>query len=150
MKEYNVLILEDDENRMEQFYKSFEMYQDAHDVQFNVCHVETAADAIAELSAGLQLTDDINSASSMFDLVFLDHDLGGEVYVSLSDENTGSAVARWISEHTESINKAWVIVHSLNHFGARNMCSLIPGAFYIPFIWEPRIFRTRIYGGLKR
>ena len=47
-----------------------------------------------------------------WDIVFLDHDLGGETFVDPSHPNTGSAVVRWIAEHKPKMNR--VIVHSCN------------------------------------
>ena len=58
-----------------------------------------------------------------FDQIFLDHDLGGQVYVPHNDpiqmKNTGSYVAKnlW---HTQNHDTP-VIIHSHNQYGAKNM-----------------------------
>jgi hypothetical protein len=69
--------------------------------------VETAIECIEAL------------ASTEWDEVWLDHDLGGEVYVSTRNENTGSSVVRWIVEHKPSVGKFYV--HSLNTPAAEGM-----------------------------
>lgn len=58
-------------------------------------------------------------ASTEWDEVWLDHDLGGEVYVSTSNENTGSAVVRWIAQHMPKVGRFYV--HSLNTPAAEGM-----------------------------
>lgn len=71
-----ILVLEDDPSRITVFKRSFV----GHDVDF----AETAAGAIGFLS------------SFRYDIIFLDHDLGGEKWVSSSHKNTGSEVVRWL------------------------------------------------------
>jgi len=70
---------------------------------------ETAAECIAKMIA----------ADEPWDVVFLDHDLGGETYVDPSLPNTGSAVVRWICENKPKIKR--VIVHSCNTVAAQYM-----------------------------
>lgn len=66
-----------------------------------------------------------------FDVIFLDHDLGGEWFAP-SDENSGYAVAKFISELP--IAQGQVIVHSYNNAGAQNMLAVLPaGTPWIPF-----------------
>ena len=55
------------------------------------------------------------------DYLFLDHDLGGQVYVDSNEHNTGMTVAKWIVEHKEEVDIGYVIVHSFNPAGAMNM-----------------------------
>ena len=57
-------------------------------------------------------------------MLFLDHDLGGEVYVDTGREDTGSEVARWLSQHPEFIPNQ-VVLHSHNDGGVKNMYSLL-------------------------
>lgn len=73
--------------------------------------------------------------SKKYDMIFLDHDLGDEVFVDSKKENTGSEIARrWGSkEHKNKETK--VIVHSFNPAGAKNMLDLIEDSIYIPGIW---------------
>ena len=56
--------------------------------------------------------------SYKFDYIFLDHDLGGEVYVDVNRKDTGSEVCREVND----LNKnSRVIIHSWNPNGAQNM-----------------------------
>jgi CheY-like chemotaxis protein len=76
-----------------------------------ITHAETAEQAKLDLQR------------KRYDLILLDHDLGGEVYVGTDHKNTGSEVARWITENKESIDIANTIflIHSLNPTGAQYM-----------------------------
>lgn len=47
-----------------------------------------------------------------WDLVFLDHDLGNEIYVDSKREDTGMEVVRWIIKNQPIIRH--IIVHTLN------------------------------------
>lgn len=49
--------------------------------------VETAEECITQLESGA------------FDLVFLDHDLGGEIYVDSGREDCGMEVVRWLERN---------------------------------------------------
>ena len=62
--------------------------------------VKTAEDAILALK------------TYKFDLVSLDHDLGGRVYQPSNSEDCGMEVVRWIVEHLPPID--CIIVHSWN------------------------------------
>lgn len=74
----------------------------------NLTHTRTAEEAIAALG------------NDKFDYVFLDHDLGGEVFVA-SDKGTGYEVVQWICRHPDKISGSQIIVHSYNFAGATNM-----------------------------
>lgn len=50
--------------------------------------------------------------------IFLDHDLGGKVYVDSEEYNTGMTVAKWLAKNKRD---ATVVIHSYNPVGARNM-----------------------------
>ena len=68
---------------------------------------------------------------NQYDVIFLDHDLGGESYVPSDHYNTGYQVAKEIQQ---SQNKsAQIIIHSCNSTGASNIASLLPGSLRIPF-----------------
>lgn len=54
-----------------------------------------------------------------YDVVFLDHDLGGQHFQDPNEANSGSGVVRWIARHKPTIGR--VIVHSLNPGERRNM-----------------------------
>lgn len=134
-----ILLLEDDMNRVEQFQKRIREIQEkfVHENRnFELIHFEDAESCINELKKGTK-----------FHLILLDHDLGGKVYVSIDDKNTGSEVARWLSSnynfHNEDFDTA-VITHTLNIPGAENIKSLIPGTIHVPFIWQERVFHDTI------
>lgn len=65
-----------------------------------------------------------------YDFIFLDHDLGGEVYVNIDEPNTGSTVAKFLSDKQI---RGKVIIHSMNYIGADNMKGYLPQAEVIPF-----------------
>ena len=119
----NALILEDDQVKIKQFKQR--MLEKGWVGTF----VETANDAIKQLS------------DHTFDIIFLDHDLGDEVYVSSDHKNTGAEVARWLSTNPIS---AQIIIHSLNPFGSKYMKDMIEGSYVIPFIWKENKFHEVI------
>lgn len=82
-------------------------------------------------------TDDVDIAireltKTKFDLIFLDHDLDGKVFVDSTVEKTGYHV---ISCLRNSINEeTMVIIHSVNPSGAANMVRAHPfNVVHIPF-----------------
>lgn len=98
-----ILVLEDSPERIGEFVNMFGDH--------SLVIVNTAADAISFLS------------TSKFDVVFLDHDLGGKVYVDSEEENTGYQVAKMLpvslNRHTP------VIIHSWNGAGAKRMLNAL-------------------------
>lgn len=52
-------------------------------------------------------------------IMFLDHDLDGEIYVDSFKENTGYRLTEWIYKSERIYNK--IIIHSLNPVGVDNM-----------------------------
>jgi len=107
----NIFILEDDVTRMQYFYKIFE--------KDNVTWAKDAPEGLEAIS------------NKKFDIIFLDHDLGGEQMVSSSHRNTGYTVAKEIHN---SINKdTRVVIHSFNPIGAANMAACLPRAQRRPF-----------------
>jgi CheY-like chemotaxis protein len=94
--------------------------------------VETAAEAIDLLS------------KSVWDGVFLDHDLGGEAYVDSELPNTGMEVVRWIVANKPFIS--WIVIHTLNSDAGNRMEGALRDAGYTvirrPFAW------TRSYTGV--
>lgn len=93
-------MLEDDPRRIEIFRKALARHA--------VSYVETARACIELLE------------TEKFDVVFLDHDLGGEVYVDRNNTNTGSEVVRWLKLHIEDLDPCFII-HSHNTDEAMNM-----------------------------
>jgi CheY-like chemotaxis protein len=105
-----IFILEDMQIRINIFKKWYE----AHELVI----VTNAEEAINILSKDLE-----------WDVLFLDHDLGGKIFVSIKDENTGSRVAKFLCN--KSI-KGRIIIHSWNPVGAKNMLNYLSYAEYIP------------------
>lgn len=101
-----LLFLDDDAQRRVRFTKQFPHAET----------VETAHECIEAL------------ASTQWDEVWLDHDLGGQVYVSTEEENTGSGVVRWIIQHKPTVGR--FLVHSLNAPAAQRMIEDLHDAGY--------------------
>jgi CheY-like chemotaxis protein len=112
-----ILVLEDDPQRQRSF-KNW-AYQ-GHDLTI----VSTVGEAIKELE------------QSDFDVVCLDHDLGGQTYVqSMGKEETGYLVAVWLANNPDRQPRN-IILHSLNPAGRENMKGVLPEAKIIPFVWN--------------
>ena len=60
-----------------------------------------------------------NPVNENYDLIMLDHDLGGQVYVDSKENNTGAEFCRWILKN--KFNLPQVIIHSHNIVGAEIM-----------------------------
>jgi hypothetical protein len=57
-----------------------------------------------------------------YDLVMLDHDLGGVEWENRMDApEDGRTVARWMAQHPARFESTTVVVHSLNYAGSREM-----------------------------
>lgn len=115
-----ILILEDNPERIKKFRRMFL----PADELFIHTDVESA---ISQLKS-----------ESDFNLLLLDHDLGGEIFVDSSLENTGSGFCRRFCAMENYSRNLDIIVHSMNPAGARNMVSILHGAGFgrvktIPF-----------------
>ena len=111
MKKIKILIVEDDKNRIKWFKDEL--------IEFTLDIVETAKLGIALCG------------TRKYDIIFLDHDLGGEIYVPSENDNTGYQVAKVM---VNSINfETPVVVHSHNPSGAKNICSVLQKSQAIPF-----------------
>lgn len=108
-----ILILEDSDERIQQFKKNF--------MGAKLIFTQTPKEAIEQLK------------KHKIDILFLDHDLGGTTYAD-SDENSGYAVAKWLEENPEFKPKE-IILHSLNPDGVAKMNAALPEARKAPFIW---------------
>mgnify|MGYP003501848970 CR=1 FL=1 len=100
-----VLFLDDDENRTKAFVSL---------VPYAKC-ATTAAGMIKLLHEHIAKKIKIDS-------LFLDHDLGGEVYVDSNREDCGMEVVRWLCANLikpEEINT--VVVHTMNPSASTNM-----------------------------
>lgn len=110
----NILFLDDDLNRQKRF-------------QSEVPHadiVSTAEQAIEQLM------------DNSYSFVFLDHDLGGEVFVNSEREDCGMEVVRWIVDNSPIIGR--IICHSLNPAARMEMVAKLRDVGYethdLPFL----------------
>jgi len=80
-----------------------------------------------------QVSDTIFALDNMgpWDMVFLDHDLDGQMFVPSHEPNTGWQVARHIAEKQIPIHA--IFIHSMNDDGAQNMLELLPHADRVRF-----------------
>lgn len=120
-----ILILEDDPNRIEIFKTKLKGH--------NLFFFDEANDAILAMQSSVQLIGD-----NPWDIIFLDHDLGGQVFVPSSHQNTGYTVAKHMKENDVKVKQ--IIIHSMNPAGAQNIKSQLPKATIMPF----SLLRTRL------
>jgi len=113
-----IFVLEDDENRIERFKQALKQ----HDVDYVI-----------------DISDVENGYHPPYDLYFLDHDLGGLIYVDSHAQNTGYTFCKWLYEnHPEE--KGVVVIHSLNPSGTDNMKSFLDRymvnmiSYKVPFV----------------
>jgi len=115
----NILILEDDPQRIQIFHKYLVIkYENEHDVYI----VDNVKDAVRYLK----------NDNAIFNYILLDHDLGGQIYVPSEDPNTGYQVAKYIAENKIDEN-AEIIIHTCNIPASGKMKALLPKAHLIPF-----------------
>jgi len=107
-----VLVLEDNEARIRKFQQ-----------ELVGSVVDFARDA--EQAFGLL-------AANAYDLIFLDHDLGGEEMVDSGGANTGYQVASRLARDGRNA-EARVVLHSCNPAGAGMMALALPRAVRAPF-----------------
>ncbi len=96
-----VLFLDDDHRRTSTFRDALSR------IKCDLITVETAEECIAALTG------------RTFDLVLLDHDLGGEIYCDSSREDCGMEVVRWIRGNPAPHGA--FIVHTMNPVAAATM-----------------------------
>jgi hypothetical protein len=126
-----VFILEDDLNRMETFNKVLKDHR--------ICHAETVEDAKV-----------LFEKEQPFDLILLDHDLGGEMFVNSDLPNTGFQFTKFLAERKASVSKSQIIFHTMNRPGAEKMYYYLRDreikGFMIPF---PILLQSLQKGGTK-
>lgn len=112
----NILFLDDNKQRRKSFKSKVPAAQ----------MVETAKACISKLA---------KDENEVWNFLFLDHDLGGEEYVSSDREDTGMEVVRWIQENEPQIRN--IIVHSHNGPAGMEMVRKLQDAqytaMYVPF-----------------
>jgi len=107
-----IFILEDNPDRMIKFRREL--------IGHEVDHAET-------VESGTNLV-----YNNRYDLLFLDHDLGGEIMVDSSEPNTGYKLAEFIASFTSN-KETPCVVHSCNPGGADNIVRALPHAVKLPF-----------------
>lgn len=113
-----ILILEDDIERIVQFKKNM---SDGNLLVF----VDDPKEAIDLLQEG------------KWDVLFLDHDLGGQVFVP-SGKNTGYEVATFLEVNKE-FRPETIVVHSMNPVGANNIMAALKTAKRFPGAWTKSV-----------
>ena len=108
-----ILILEDDPERIKIFQRNL--------ISHSVTMVVTASEAIQKLG------------DETWELLMLDHDLGGKVLVASGPE-TDYEVAKWLYENPDR-QPPNIILHSFNTVGRANMKALLPQAHDFPGAW---------------
>jgi CheY-like chemotaxis protein len=108
-----ILVLDDDENRLIIFRRKL--------IGHVVTCVTTSTEAIQQLE------------SYQFDVVCLDHDLGGQAFVE-SGPGTGYEVAQWLATN-ENRQPQQIFIHSFNEPAAKRMHGLLPKAVVAPGLW---------------
>lgn len=137
-KQFNILILEDDYGRIDEFKNRFREFNDKYNIESIITHTEYANKCVELLSS-----------DTVYDLVLLDHDLGGDVYVDINYKNTGSEVARFVNTSDKNFSNTQFICHSLNVVGSENICQLIKGCIKCPGLWDIITFHKVIqYRGI--
>jgi len=104
-----ILVLEDNQERIEWFQKNFNM------TDFYFCKNVGVAIGLLNIQK--------------FDLMFLDHDLGED---KLTGYDFTKVLARKIKEGVVS-NNPIIYIHTSNPIGAKNMQSVLPQAIVCPF-----------------
>ena len=106
----NILVLDDNQHRISFFQSGLKQHK-----------LTISRHALAAINA-LKVVS--------FDLIFLDHDLGG-VPTDPEDENCGSEVARYISDH--KIASSTIILHTENRAGRKSMEAILSECQSIPY-----------------
>lgn len=100
-----IFILEDDEERIRLFEQA------AQGKDLTVCR---------DLARAAQMYE------PPYDVILLDHDLGGRVMVDSLEEETGASFCRWLgANHPTPEASTLTVVHSWNPDGAREMLRLL-------------------------
>ncbi len=108
------------------------LFLDDDEYRHTAVKLDTRRIAHAQLVAVRTVDEAIGYIDAMkFDLILLDHDLDGQVYVA-SGPGTGYEVAEYIPGSINADTR--VIVHTMNEAGARAMLQAIgPTASWVPF-----------------
>lgn len=113
-KSKSCLILDDNPARFTTLVEQVE--QIAFPYMERIIIVTTAQRAIKELE------------HKSWNVISLDHDLDGQVYVASENPNTGFTVAKFIVDNNIVFNT--LLIHTLNDVGARNMYKVLQESVY--------------------
>ena len=107
-----IIFLDDDERRHEHIVSMFPWITQAY----------SADEAI-----------EIIKRQDKIDYLFLDHDLGGRVYVDSDDEEgTGMTVAKWLAKNKSDIGT--IVLHTWNPVGGQNMYSALKDIYNVRIV----------------
>lgn len=79
-----------------------------------------AASTGLDVTIATNLSDAKRQWNPPYDVIFLDHDLGGKYMVDSAEEETGMTFAVWMPERPAA-HDVRVVVHSYNPYGAHLM-----------------------------
>ena len=113
-KSKSCLILDDNPARFTNLVEEVERI--AYPYMEHIVIVTTAQRAIKELE------------HKSWNVISLDHDLDGQVYVASENQNTGFTVAKYIADNHITFNT--LLIHTLNDVGARNMQKVLQVSKY--------------------
>ena len=109
----NIFLLEDDFDRLRMMQG---VLRKVFPEKCSICCVQEVNTAEMLLELG-------TPEGTPWDLICLDHDLGGKTFVDYEDPNTGYQVAKFIREKNIPYKKC--IIHSMNYAGAMKMRSVL-------------------------
>jgi CheY-like chemotaxis protein len=76
-----------------------------------------------DITFAIDIDEALNKFTPTYDLILLDHDLGGEIYVPSDNYNTGYQFVKHLcSNYRICPSKHGIVVHSMNEVGSTNMC----------------------------
>ena len=102
-----IFILEDNDERIKRF--------------------KNKANEFTKTNVELYIAKDVNAAIKLyeenkpFNMYFLDHDLGGRVFVDSKEENTGYTFAKYLAKNNITGKNEQIYSHSLNPVGRKNI-----------------------------
>jgi hypothetical protein len=115
MQLIKVLFLDDDTERWE----TFSEIVGSHSF-IDLVWVKTSSKAIKALD------------NTYWDIICLDHDLGGKSFVDSFEKNTGYTVAKKIGTDSK-YNEDLIFIHSWNPIGADNISNILSKSIKLPF-----------------
>lgn len=128
MSAYNILILDDDKERLRAFQQNL--------VGNALTLVSTAQDAINQLKL------------YKFAIIFLDYDLDLNGRLDINRTGTGMDVVNWIIAHKHLFLRAHFIIHSLNPLGGPLMTATLKtaglSAEAMPEVWKDAEFLGKL------